>query len=160
MESYAEGFCIVLSKSKIMQNVISEMLEGEGFYSLISGNFKDITYFVSVEGVPDYLFIDIDSFEGVAVIYDQLRNIRETLPHTTVVLLSSDFETDEFGTHRIMLGDVSVRLPLTYSNLQLALLQGPMNNEIWNRHRTEMEREDNNEHREIEKVRLVRVRAH
>jgi hypothetical protein len=48
--------------------------------------------------------------------------------------LSRDFETDEFGTHRMMLGDVSLRVPVLHASLEIALLQAPVNNLDWRRH--------------------------
>lgn len=159
MESYSEEHCVVLSRSKIIRNVVAEMLEGEGVCSLVSDSFGDIPYFIVAEGVPQHLFVDIDGFGGIAVIYDQLRKIRETLPSTSIVLLSSDFETDDFGTHRIMLADVSVRLPLTYSNLQLALIQGPFNNEVWNRRRMEIENYRNGSNPDRTTIKLIRSNA-
>jgi hypothetical protein len=79
----------------------------------------------------DYAFIDVDSNGRIASQYSRLRHIRDLHPALPTILISSDFETDEFSAHRLFLGDVSLRIPVTYYSLEIGLLQASINNEIW-----------------------------
>ena len=86
-------------------------------------------------GKADYLFVDLESFGGAASTFDWLRWVREAYPLTPIVLLAGEIERNEFGTHRILLGDVSLRTPVTVSSVELAMLQAPENNCVWQERR-------------------------
>lgn len=138
MGNFTPHCAILLSKSYSIRQTISEMLESEGIGTLVSDSFEDIPHFVIAERDPEYLLIDIDEYGGVSVLYDRLRGLRDTLPRTAIIILSSEFKTDDFGTHRMMLADISIRLPMTYENMNLALIQGPLNNQIYNARQVEV----------------------
>lgn len=51
---------------------------------------------------PDinYVMVDLDSFDSATAQLPPLRRIRDSYRDRLVILLSANFETDEFGTHR------------------------------------------------------------
>ncbi|MCI5101162.1 hypothetical protein [Phaeobacter italicus] len=81
----------------------------------------------------DYLFVDIDGLGGVSAVIDDLWDLRLRYPSITVILISAEFETDDFDMNRRNLGDVSLRDPVLYASLELALLEAPNNNSHWRR---------------------------
>jgi hypothetical protein len=84
--------------------------------------------FLREDGV---IFVSIDDFGGPTFVYDQLHDLRQNMPNTAVILVSSEFATDEYGTHRLTLADVSLRFPFSKSSLLLALNQAPINLTAW-----------------------------
>lgn len=106
-------------------------LEDAGVPNLMTDNFEDVPFLYQADGQPEYLFIGIDEFGGAAILYDQLREIRFSMPNTAIVLVSREFTTNEFGTHRLQLADVSLRFPFNQSSLLLALIQAPINLRVW-----------------------------
>lgn len=79
----------------------------------------------------DFLFVDIDGLGGINKVFDGLSQLRLDFPSLPVILLSSEFETDDFDISRYSLGDVSLRSPVLYSSLELGLFQARSNNKIW-----------------------------
>ena len=81
----------------------------------------------------DFILVDADRFGGPAALYDRLRRMRALAPGAALVLLSAEFERDEYGTHRLYLADVSLTVPVMLHALELGLLQASVNNTKWRR---------------------------
>lgn len=82
----------------------------------------------------NFVIIDLDSHESVAAQFDDLSRLRINHSDRSVILLSEQFETDEFGSYRRMLGDISLRMPVLHASIEIALLQAPINNRKWRKH--------------------------
>lgn len=78
-----------------------------------------------------FIFVDIDSFGGIDECYDCLVWIRENALAVPVVILSHDFLVDDFSCERLPLTDVSLRLPVSFSSLELSLMIARQNNYSW-----------------------------
>lgn len=81
----------------------------------------------------DFLFVDIDGLGGVVKAYDALSQLRLAHPSVPVIMLSAEFHSDNFETTRRALGDVSLRSPILYASLELALFEARRNNADWRR---------------------------
>lgn len=79
----------------------------------------------------DWIAVDLDSLGGITRIFETLRDLRDALPATPVILLSRDFSRNDYGTHRLSLGDVSIRVPFTVNAFEIGLLQAQVNNKLW-----------------------------
>jgi len=123
--------CLFLSQSKVLAHTLPIMLvENDATVTCCEDYSEFMRHLDAIPGI-NFAFIDVDSFGGIAAQYDRIREMRGRFPDVATILVSSDFSTDEFGTHRLFLADVSLRLPVTYSCLELALLQAPVNNRVW-----------------------------
>jgi len=78
-----------------------------------------------------YLIVDIDDFGGVDGIIDEMMQLRLAVPGLPVVLLSSGFAVNDFGSDRLYVADASLRLPLSFRALELAVEDAPRNNKQW-----------------------------
>mgnify|MGYP000123786629 CR=1 FL=1 len=126
------NFCLLLSPSSIVAQTVGEMLEISGVITLTCGELQDIFSYTNHNLKLDYLVIDVDGCGGLAALTSQLRDLRISLAETNIILLSSDFDEDDFCGGQMMLADVSLRLPVSYFALDLALVQAPINRSIWN----------------------------
>lgn len=78
-----------------------------------------------------YLLVDLDAMGGIARIAPDLMALRRDRPDLIVLLLSAEFERHDYGQERLALCDVSLRQPCTFAALELALLEGEINNWAW-----------------------------
>ncbi|WP_188526182.1 hypothetical protein [Sinisalibacter lacisalsi] len=78
-----------------------------------------------------YLIVDIDDFGGVDGIIDEMMQLRLAVPGLPVILLSSGFAVNDFGSDRLYVADASLRLPLSFRALELAAEDAPRNNREW-----------------------------
>lgn len=79
----------------------------------------------------DFLFVDIDGLGGIVKIFNTLAGLRTQFPFVPVILVSADFETNDFDTTRRLLGDVSLRSPVLHAPLEMALFESIENNRKW-----------------------------
>lgn len=118
---------LVVSGSWDIRTDIVEYLEYFSVPSLMTDDFDDIPYLYLADYEPSYMFVGVDEFGGPALLYDTLRKLRDSMPNTAIILISSEFSTDEYGTHRFQIADVSLRYPFTHPSLFYALKQAPIN---------------------------------
>lgn len=78
-----------------------------------------------------YLIVDIDDFGGVDGVIDEMMQLRLAVPGLPVILLSSGFAVNDFGSDRLYVADASLRLPLSFRALELAAEDAPRNNRQW-----------------------------
>jgi hypothetical protein len=76
----------------------------------------------------DFLFIDVEALGGIVKIFDMLASLRIKYSSVPVILISEDFEVDVFDTTRQVLCDVSLRTPILYASLEMALFEATKNN--------------------------------
>ena len=122
---------LVVSKNWDVLSDFTEYLPEFGIPFLFADSLKAVPYSFLRDYQPSYVFVSIDDFGGPTLVYDQLHDLRQKMPNTAVILLSSEFATDEYGTHRLTLADVSLRFPFSKSSLLFALEQAPVNLSAW-----------------------------
>jgi len=122
---------LVVSKNWDVLSDTSEYLPEFGIPFLFADSVEAVPYSFLRDYQPSYVFVSIDDFGGANFVYDQLHDLRQNMPNTAVILVSSEFATDEYGTHRLTLADVSLRFPFSKSSLLLALNQAPINLTAW-----------------------------
>ncbi len=91
--------------------------------------FNSLTY--AEADSHDFLFVDIDGLGGIGEAFERLTNLRVDYPTIPVILISSEFKRDDFEKSRQAIGDVSLRSPILYSSLELALFESQTNNKHW-----------------------------
>ena len=123
--------CVLLSVRPILTDALREVLKQNEASIEIVGDYAELETALETQPDLNYILIDLDGFDGVHAQYDCLTRFRNAYPDKYTILFSSDFQTDEFGTHRLMLGDISLRVPVLHASLELALLQAPVNNLEW-----------------------------
>ena len=79
----------------------------------------------------DILFIDMSSMSGVRDFVGALIGMRLEYPSLPVVLISSNFNADDFGMTRRSICDVSLRSPFYTSSIEIACRQAYENNLEW-----------------------------
>ncbi|WP_417243984.1 hypothetical protein [Celeribacter sp.] len=134
MFSIFDGFdanCCLLTASHILARTLPAMLEDNDVTVRVCTDHAALWAALANDTTVTHAFIDIDSFSGIAAQFDSIRHLRDSHPGLSIILLSDDFSMNEFGTHRLMLADVSLRIPVTIASLELALLQAPVNNAQW-----------------------------
>lgn len=79
-----------------------------------------------------HLLVDVDSAGGITELLEPLLALREARPDLVVILVSHDFLLNDFGPERLPLCDASLRAPLSFSALELALTEAAQhNNRLW-----------------------------
>lgn len=94
---------------------------------------RTITLAVARPTAPqvDWIAVDIDSLGGIFCNFDRLRDLRDAFPGTPVILMSREFERNDYGTRRLSLGDVWLCIPFTVNSFEIGLLQARVNNQVW-----------------------------
>jgi hypothetical protein len=77
------------------------------------------------------LIIDIDGLGGILNVIDELIAFRVANPAVITVLMSEDFQRDEFEGSRLWVCDASLRLPFSFSRLEQALIEADLNTLVW-----------------------------
>lgn len=99
---------------------------------------KDVCH----ENISVLVFVDVDSLGGPTQVVDRLLLFRQDLPHVTIVLLSSEFSSDDFSVDRLAICDCSIRCDQSLSNLEIALEQAFLNNSVWLARQSKRSRHD------------------
>ncbi len=77
------------------------------------------------------LLVDLDTLGGISEMMEPLMRLRLGRPDIAVVLLSEEVETHDFGTERLVLADITLRLPCAFASFECALVEAPINNAAW-----------------------------
>lgn len=126
-----DAHCILLSRrNRVISRMVGLFEQNDATLVQVEG-YGPLERAIARDDSINFIMIDLDSFESLATQVNYLRHIRDTYPDRPLILMSEDFETNEFGTHRMMLADVSLRAPVPDASLEIALLQAPVNNLIW-----------------------------
>ncbi len=75
----------------------------------------------------------LQQFLPLSEILDDLRLLREEVADIPVVLLSREFQRDEFDTHRLTIADASLHSPVSEDRLRKAIWRARQNNLCWRR---------------------------
>jgi hypothetical protein len=78
-----------------------------------------------------HLVIDIDGLGELEDILATLHRFRLDRCDVPVILLSAGFGVDDFGTHRLSITDVSLRVPTAARRFKSALIEARHNNRTW-----------------------------
>jgi hypothetical protein len=78
-----------------------------------------------------HVMLNIDHLGGINTIFDALAHLRIEVPDLPIILLSSSFARNNFNLDRIWLCDVSLRAPVTFAALELAMTTSELNNAVW-----------------------------
>ena len=84
------------------------------------------------------MIIDLEAAGGITSAYPALRAFRDRHPDIPVILLSDEFSTDDFGTDRLALCDVSLRIPFSFASFGFALREAEVNNTVWQQRQIEL----------------------
>jgi hypothetical protein len=123
--------CVLLSASQTLIAALENVLYENKALLYVVSDYSNLKHILHTRPDLNYIMIDIDTFDGIGPQFRQLLSVRNDYPQKNLILMSEEFQTDEFGTHRLMLGDISLRLPILHASLELALLQAPANNTEW-----------------------------
>ncbi|PYF12776.1 hypothetical protein C8J30_101157 [Rhodobacter viridis] len=77
------------------------------------------------------LLVDLDTLGGIAEMAEPLMRLRLNRPDLSVVLLTEEAEAHDFGTERLVLADITLRLPCAFASFEFALAEAPINNAAW-----------------------------
>lgn len=132
-------FCIVTSnpfKNKDIYDYIADKDIQVAFYSdaLFLNYFAD--FMVSRWSA---VFICVDDFSSLSLIFNKLRMIRSIVPEVTVIIASKEFGNSDLSKERLPICDVSVKLPLGDQSLDEIILCARRNNIAWNIRLKELE---------------------
>lgn len=77
------------------------------------------------------LLVDIDTLGDLEDVTVQLARLRRDNPELPVIMVSSGFGRDDFGITRLQVADVSLRWPVSFFRLEIAISQAHANNLEW-----------------------------
>ncbi|PWG17955.1 hypothetical protein [Salibaculum griseiflavum] len=126
--------CIILSSRPFVLDSLRDLLEQNEAELVQVTDYTALDRTLRCDPEVNFVIIDLDSFDSVISQFESLSRMRVAHCDRPTILLSEEFETDEFGTHRKMLGDISLRVPVLHASLEIALLQAPVNNLEWRKH--------------------------
>lgn len=86
-----------------------------------------------VWSAPDgaLVLVDLDTLGGISEMAEPLMRLRLGRPDIAVILLSEEIDTHDFGTERLVLADITLRLPCAFASFEFALAEAPINNAAW-----------------------------
>lgn len=126
--------CILLSKRLALLDSLRDIFEQNEAELVQVADYPALDRTLRSDPEINFVIIDLDSFDSVLAQFQSLTRMRVAHCDRPTILLSEEFETDEFGTHRKLLGDISLRVPVLHASLEIALLQAPVNNLEWRKH--------------------------
>lgn len=129
--AHVRAKALIISKNWDVVSDLTEHLSEFGIPFIIAESFDTVPHNFLCDYQPSYIFVSVDDFGGPVCVYDQLIALRKNMTETAVILVSSEFATDEYGTYRLPVADVSLRYPFTKSSLLFALKQAPINLSVW-----------------------------
>lgn len=113
-------------------NTLSEWLMPYGIQMRNVSKWESARNVWTADGsAPEYISIDIDVFECIENLVDELLQLRVNKPKVKVIIVSRHFDDDEFDTSRLSICDVSLRWPLTFGRLGRAMKAAEANNIVW-----------------------------
>lgn len=77
------------------------------------------------------LLVDLDTLGGITELVDPLMRLRIRRPDLSVILLSEEVGAHDFGTDRLAIADVTLRLPCAFASFEFALAEAPINTALW-----------------------------
>lgn len=120
---------VVASDSPFMQAVVNWLAwQGGETVTCQSISPRDRLWYAP-EG--SYALIDVDALGGIVEACDDILRLRKRRPDIMVILLSHDFMRHDFGKERLPLADACLRLPCSFANLELAMVEAELNNQAW-----------------------------
>ena len=78
-----------------------------------------------------WVIVDIDSMGGIIECIVPLMKLRSEHPEIKVIAVSQKFFRDDFGTDRLPVADVCLKLPVSFDRIEEAAKQMRVNNRIW-----------------------------
>lgn len=123
--------CVLLStRPHVIARMVEVFEENEASIHQV-GSYEALERTLSADKAINFILIDVDSVSNLAAQIGYLRHLREAHPDKAAILMSDEFETNEFGTLLMKLADVSLRTPVLDAFLEMALLQARENNLVW-----------------------------
>lgn len=126
-----DACCIMLSNRPTFLASLSVILEDNEVEFGVVADYTKLEDALALDTKINFVMIDLDSYPSVRAQSPSLRRLRTIYRDKRVILLSANFETDDFGMQREMLGDVLLRFPVLHASLEIAFLQAPVNNLEW-----------------------------
>lgn len=124
-----QSIYVVASDSPFMQTVLGWLVwQGGETVTCRSVSPRDRLWYAP-EG--SYALIDVDALGGIVEACDDILRLRKHRPDIMIILLSHDFLRHEFGKERLPLADACLRLPCSFANLELAMVEAELNNQAW-----------------------------
>jgi len=77
------------------------------------------------------LLVDLDTLGGIGTIVEGLMRLRLGRPDIAVILLTEEMDAHDFGTERLVVADITLRLPCAFASFEFALAEAPINNALW-----------------------------
>ena len=98
------------------------------------------------EGLPQetrapltHALIDLEALGGIALACDALLALRNQRPDLAVILVSCEFQSNDFSVERLALCDASLRAPVVFSALEFAVSEArDVNNPQWIKRLTDL----------------------
>lgn len=78
-----------------------------------------------------WVIVDIDSMGGIIECIVPLMKLRSEQPEIKVIAVSQKFFRDDFGTDRLPVADVCLKLPVSFDRIEEAAKQMQVNNRVW-----------------------------
>lgn len=111
---------------------VSEILIREGFKTYRIDRLEFIKSNKLGDVKVSHLIVDLDYLGGIEKSVGGLRRIRDSWPDIVVVLLSSDFRSDDVSCDRLAVGDVCLKHPVGLASLEFGLMEASrVNNRVW-----------------------------
>ena len=129
---------VVVGLKEASLHKIQDFVQDEGGEILVLDSTALTTFYPIARANPDHVIIDLDAAGGITAAYPALRGFRDRHPDIPVILLSDEFSTDDFGTDRLALCDVSLRIPFSFATFSFALREAEVNNAVWQQRQIEL----------------------
>lgn len=95
------------------------------------GSLTELQTALGSSGQLDGVVFYLDELGGLGAAYRILRQIRLKYPNVMIIAASRRFGHDDFGTDRMSISDINLKLPAFASTFIAALLQAAINNQNW-----------------------------
>lgn len=88
------------------------------------------------------LVIELEAMGGFVEAFPYLRVIREAYPTVATILLTRETRRNDFTTHRLPICDVTLQIPFSKDDFDVALYAAGKNNVLWQQRAKELQQSE------------------
>lgn len=99
----------------------SSNIDGDLIVQSVTSIAQVADVLASAADMASVVLVNLDAVTGLDDAVDGLLDLRKTYPFTTIVIASRDFRQSDLSSDRRAIADVSIKLPVSESFLQIAI---------------------------------------
>lgn len=129
---------LICAASTVALGDLTGWFRASGVPVNICNNTNDLEYHVeATDLLPSLIVLEVEGIGGFEKVLDPLLALRVNYPEIPVILISSEFTSNDFSSSRLYIADICLRHPLSLFQIEDALDVAFSNNKKWRKRNTD-----------------------